>query len=155
MEQRLILGLGNEILSDDAIGPKLVRRIKEELSFSNTKFHTAVIGGMEMIELIKGFDRVIIIDSIKTKDGSTGSVYHFTPEDFLETLHLSSFHDLSFTDALKLADKLDYALPKHIDIIAIEIVEDLEFSDQFSPPIQIKYEEIFKKVFIIVSGLLD
>jgi len=50
---------------------------------------------------------------------------------------------------------LEYKLPKHIDIIAIEIVEDLEFSDQFSPPIQIKYEEIFKKVFVLVSGLLD
>jgi hydrogenase maturation protease len=153
--KRLLLGLGNDILSDDAIGPKLVKRIEHELSFPNTEYLTAAIGGMEIIELIKDFDQVIILDSIKTKGGSAGSVYHFTPDDFKETLHLSSFHDLSFTSALKLAEKLDYTLPDKIDIIAIEIVEDLEFSDEFSPPIQIKFEKIFKEIFMLVSRLLE
>ena len=155
MNQKLILGLGNDILSDDAIGPKIVRRIEHDLSFTDTQYHTAAIGGMEIIELIKGYNHVIIIDSIRTKGGKPGEVYHFTPEYFRETLHLSSFHDLSFQNALKLAEKLNIDLPKQIDVIAIEIVEDLEFSDQFSPPIQMKYEEIFKKVFVLTSGLLD
>lgn len=155
MGNRLILGLGNDILSDDAIGPKLVKRIKYDLSFPNTEFLIAATGGMEIIEMINGYNHVIIIDSIKTKEGKPGDVYYFKPENFLETLHLSSFHDLSFANALKLAEKLEYKLPLQIDIIAIEIVEDLEFSDQFSPPIQVKYEEIFKKVFLQVSKLLN
>jgi len=153
--KRLILGLGNDILSDDALGPKLVRRIQHELIFERTAFQTSALGGMEILELISGYDQVIIIDTIKTIDGAPGDINHFTPEDFKETLHLSSFHDLSFTNALKLAEKLDYKLTSKIDIIAVEIVEDLEFSNDFSPPIQLKYEEIFKNVFILISKLFD
>lgn len=150
----LILGIGNDILTDDAIGPKLVNHLKTNLSHKEFSFHIAAVGGMEIIEFICGFNTVIIIDAIRTKDGIPGTVYHLTPEDFKETLHLSSFHDMNFLTALEFARRMDIQLPEQIDIIAIEIVEDLTFSNDFSPVISRKYKQICKEVSRLVTELI-
>jgi len=53
------------------------------------------VGGLEILELIRDYGSVIIIDAIKKKDGVPGTIYKLTPANFKETLHLSSFHDVS------------------------------------------------------------
>jgi len=155
MAKTLILGLGNDILSDDAIGPKIVYQLEKELEYREVIFKTSALGGLEIVEMIRDFDKVLIIDAIKTKDGVPGSVYRFTPEDFNETLHISSFHDVSFLTALELAKNVDLTIPSSIEIIAIEILEDLEFSNEFSPYISEKYDSIFKEVKQYVFSFLE
>jgi hydrogenase maturation protease len=150
----LILGIGNDILTDDAIGPKIVKRLQEDLSYDNISFLTAAAGGLEILEMIKNYQQVIIIDAIKTRDGIPGTVYNLTPENFKETLHISSFHDVSFLTALKLAAKLEIPVPGRIDIIAVEIVEDLTFSNDFSKPISDKYDKIYHEIRETVMGLI-
>ena len=90
--------------------------------------------------------KLIHIDAIKTLNGIPGEVYKFVPDDFKETLHLSNIHDISFLTSLKLAKKLDIKTPENIYIIAIEIVEDMVFSDEFTPYIQEKYPKILEEV---------
>lgn len=150
----LILGIGNDILTDDAIGPKIVKRLQEDLSYDNISFLTAAAGGLEILEMIKNYQQVIIIDAIKTRDGIPGTVYYLTPENFKETLHISSFHDVSFLTALKLAAKLEIPVPGRIDIIAIEIVEDLTFSNDFSEEIAPKYDNIYSEIKDQLAGYL-
>nr|MBC8344119.1 hydrogenase maturation protease [Bacteroidota bacterium] len=62
----LIYGIGNEILSDDAIGPKLTWQLEKDLNLPNIKFETAFVGGLEVLEIINGYDTVVFIDAIKT-----------------------------------------------------------------------------------------
>ena len=88
---------------------------------------------------------------MKTVNGIPGTVYYFTPDDFKETLHLSNFHDASFLTALELGKQLDISLPQEIHIIAIEIVEDLVFSDEFSPEIDKEIDNIYKTVRTLVE----
>ncbi len=142
----LILGLGNDILTDDGIGPKLVMKLKKTIEHPDVNFVTAATGGLEILEIIKGYSMAIIIDAIKTRNGIPGTIYYLTPSNFKETLHVSSFHDISFLTALSLAEKMDIPVPSQIFIIAIEIVEDLTFSDTFSPPIAKKYDQIVLEV---------
>ena len=53
----LILGIGNDILTDDAIGPKLARDLQKDLTNENISFMTAAAGGLEILEMIKaGFE---------------------------------------------------------------------------------------------------
>ncbi len=150
----LILGIGNDILTDDAIGPKIVKRLQEDLFSDNISFLTAAMGGLEILEMIKNFQQVIIIDAIKTKNGIPGTVYYLTPDNFKETLHISSFHDVSFLTALELAKKLEISIPSRIDIIAVEIVEDLTFSNEFSKDIASKYNIIYQDVLKSVNEMI-
>jgi hydrogenase maturation protease len=142
----LILGIGNDILTDDGIGPKFVNELEKSNAFPRADFLTAAVGGLEILEMIRDYNKVIIIDAIRTRDGVPGTVYHLTPEDFKETMHLSSFHDITFLAALELGERLKIKIPSQINIIAIEIVEDLVFSNEFSPELQNKIPDIYKEV---------
>jgi hydrogenase maturation protease len=150
----LIHGIGNEIVTDDGIGPKLVKRLKGNLSREDIDFDTAFLGGLEVLEFIQGYQTVIFIDAIRTRGGVPGTVYKLLPEDFNSTIHLSSVHDVSFITAMDLGKKLGLEMPEFIHIIAVEIVEDRVFDDNFSPQIQAKYENIFKEVKEIVEEIL-
>ena len=60
----LVLGVGNPVLTDDAVGLRiahLIQEAKPEL----TAIETAE-AGLTLLELVNGYERVIIIDSIKT-----------------------------------------------------------------------------------------
>ena len=132
-------------MTDDGIGPKLVKRLKGNLSRTDIDFETAFIGGLEVLEFIQGYQTVIFIDAIRTLDGIPGTVYKLTPENFNSTIHLSSVHDVSFVTAVDLGKKLGLEMPEFIHIIAVEIVEDRVFDDNFSPQIQEKYEKLPKR----------
>ncbi|MCG8306330.1 MAG: hydrogenase maturation protease [Cytophagales bacterium] len=150
----LILGLGNDILADDGIGPKLVERLRLNMFNESLIFKTAAIGGMEIIALTVGFRQAIIIDGMKSGRANPGKVIHLTPENFVETLHLSSFHDLNFLTALEFARSVDMELPNRIDIIAVEILEDLTFSNDFSPEISRNFDRIYWEVRRLVERMI-
>ncbi|MFH1004186.1 MAG: hydrogenase maturation protease [Bacteroidota bacterium] len=153
--QTLILGLGNDILMDDGIGPKLVWYLEKKINKQNIILDTAAVGGMELIEIIKDYSKVIIIDAIKTKDGIPGNVYHLTPSNFQETSHISNLHDINFLIALQLAKQLGIEITEKIDIIAIEIVEDRTFGNEFTFALQNKFESIKKQVEKMVNAIID
>jgi hydrogenase maturation protease len=164
----LILGLGNDVLMDDGIGPRLVNDIQKSFNksryskpetlnpepASGIHFENIFMGGLGILEFIQGYETVIIIDAIKTKDGVPGTVSYYTPADFRETTHLSSQHDASFLTALAFGEKLGFVIPKKIHIIAIEIIEDRTFGNEFTEPLQEKYDEILKQVTKHVQSLI-
>ena len=141
----LILGVGNDILRDDGVGPVICRMLEEEFSPPLIHFGTINLGGLEIFEFIKEYSRVIIIDAIKTTGGKAGDVYYLTPSDFRETCHLSSFHDISFLTAVKFGQGVGYDLPE-VEIIAIEIVEDMEFGTEFSPELKSRFQDVYSEI---------
>ena len=151
----LVLGVGNDILMDDGIGPKLTRALQQKFKSDFIKYDTLCIGGMELLEYIQGYKNVIFIDAIKTQNGIPGSVYYFTPDDFKETLHLSNLHDVSFLTALKMGKEIGLEIPERIDIIAVEIIEDMVFGESFTPPLQEKYDNILNEVSDFVESIIN
>ena len=150
----LVLGIGNEILTDDGIGPKLCDFLKEKFQNQPVQFEKLNVGGLEVLEFIQGYETVVFIDAIKTSDGQTGEVYLYTPDDFKETLHLSNLHDTGFITALELGRSLNLQIPKNMYIIAVEIKEDMIFSEYFTEELAIHYEEIKQKVATLLFDLI-
>ena len=124
----------------------MLKGYKDDFSEKGIDFETAFVGGLEVLEYIQGYQTVIFIDAIRTKDGVPGTVYQLLPEDFNSTIHLSSIHDVSFLTAVDLGKKLELDMPRYIYIIAIEIVEDRIFNENFTPLIQTMYEKIYREV---------
>jgi hydrogenase maturation protease len=142
----LVVGIGNDILTDDGIGPRLVRDLDRRGVSPEVVFTEATLGGMELLDLVKDYHEVIFIDALKTGVLPPGTVRQFVPEDFEETLHLSNIHDLDFLTALELGRRTGMQVPAAVTIIAVEIVEDRVFSREFSPEIEEAYPEILKAV---------
>jgi len=94
-------------------------------------FMDASVGGMRLLDVIAGYDRVIMVDAIRTADGSPGDVRRLHPGD-LPTLHSGSTHDLSLTGALALGRGMGMKLPADEDfvIIAVEVEEVWTFGEE-------------------------
>jgi hydrogenase maturation protease len=142
----LVIGMGNPLLTDDGIGVKLVEELKKKNEFGKLEFRAESVGGFEILDIIEGYDTVVFIDAIRTENGKAGEVSYLKLEDFKETLHLSNMHDVSFLTAVELGKKLGLSIPGNIFILAIEIVEDLVFSSDLSPPLEARYEGILEEI---------
>ena len=142
----IILGLGSEILTDDGIGSKIVRSLEEQSLFSNFDYKTALTGGLDILEIIKDYDHVLIIDAIKTAKYPAGTLLYFASENYLETVHLSSIHDADFQTIIELGNNLSYNMPQTIDIIAIEVKEIYEFSSNLSEYLENSFPDILQNI---------
>jgi hydrogenase maturation protease len=153
-KKKLILGIGNDILMDDGIGPGVVRKLEEKYPLPGVEYRTASSGGMDIVELISSYQWVVLIDAVKTKNGIPGTVYEFTTADFKETLHLTTIHDISFLSAIRLESRLGLHIPEDIYIFAIEIIEDRVFGENFSPPLQERFDRIVEEIHGKIQSLI-
>ncbi len=151
----LVLGIGNEILTDDGIGPHLINKLPGILERTDIKYSVACCGGLDVMEYFQGYKKVIVIDAIRTPDGKPGNIYHFTHSDFRETSNLSNLHDVNFITALNLGNILEIELPSDIHVIAVEILEDREFSESFTPELERQFPEILNKVTDLIRKIID
>ncbi len=132
----LILGLGNTLISDDGVGIILKRFLERKLrDVTNIDFCESSWGGFRIIDLFKGYDYAIVIDSIKTETKPEGYIRHLKPADLLHTLRLTSYHDINFITALKLGESMSFKMPKDIDIFAIEIENNYTIAETLSTKI--------------------
>lgn len=151
----LILGLGSDVLMDDGIGTKLMWHLEKTTTDSRIKYETNLVGGMDIIELIRDYEKVIILDAIKTSDGIPGTVYCLNKDNFKETLHLSVSHDLTFHTALKMAEMLKIKITDKLLIIAVEAEECYTLGDHFSSKVQAKYNDIKSAIETIVKEFIQ
>jgi len=155
----LLLGMGNPILSDDAVGVRLVRDFRARLAALDGLdiVEECSVGGLNLLDIIEGYSRVIVVDSIKTQGGVPGTWYYFTADRLRETMNLTNVHDTNFITALELGRRLGMILPedKETHIFAVEIIDNLNFSEEMSEPLEKTYptfmEEIFRQISYLVG----
>ena len=139
----LLLGMGNPILCDDAVGVRLARDFKRELEGLRELdvFEDCSVGGLNLLDIFTGYQRVVVLDSIRTTEGIPGNWYYFTADALRETVHLTNLHDANFATAMELGRALGVPLPlsNHIHIFAVEAKENREFSEQMTPELETAY----------------
>ncbi len=132
----LILGIGNPVLCDDGVGIRVAREVGKRVRDPQITITEACHGGLSILDAILGYDRVLIIDSIQTKEGTPGEVYRLRPSDLSFARHLSSPHQVNFITALELGKTLDLPMPERIDIIAVEAGEVNRFRERCTPEVE-------------------
>ena len=68
-QQTVVVGLGNPVLSDDRVGLAVVERLEKllrEHSLDNVAVRSSTRGGFELLDLLNGYDRAILVDCIQT-----------------------------------------------------------------------------------------
>jgi len=130
------LGVGNLILGDDGVGIHVAKEVKTQITDPKVTIDEAITGGMNLLDLLLGYDKAIIIDAVKSPTGDHGTVQRIPLSDF-NTMHSCNPHDVSLTEAIQLAKKMgETRIPK--DIIVIGIMMDqipCEFGETLSEEI--------------------
>ncbi|HEX9908234.1 MAG TPA: hydrogenase maturation protease [Thermoplasmata archaeon] len=131
----LVLGVGNPILSDDGVGIHVARILKEKL-IPGIEIDELPASGLELLDIVHGYERVIIVDSIKTDGGKPGELYELQEEDFQKTIHGSSPHGINIPTALAMGRKIiPEQMPKEILFFAIEAKDTLNVSEKLTPEV--------------------
>lgn len=148
----IMIGLGNPILGDDGVGWKVAEEAKKQLSPDlavDVEFLS--LGGISLMEQLIGYERAILIDAISS-DHETGSVIVSQlgemPDD--SAFHITSAHDTSLQNALRLGRAMGANLPEDVIVIGIATKHVYDFSEEISPAMA----EAIPKAVQIVMGLL-
>jgi len=134
----LVLGLGNPILTDDGVGIQVVQAAAARRSPTDAvTFAEASVGGLRLLDFLVGYDRVVMVDAIRSHDGRPGEIYRLGPSDLAASIHSGSTHDLSFRETLDLGRRLGMTLPedKGIVILAVEVEDISTFGDSCTPAV--------------------
>ena len=141
----LVIGLGNPILGDDAIGWRIAEQVQRCLDTncstnlnSRIEVDTLAVGGLTLMERMIGYKQAIIIDAIFTGNSAAGTVSCCSLEEFPEQAlgHLCSAHDTTLQNALRVGKAMGATLPDSIYVIGIETIPNYEFSEDLSPQIE-------------------
>jgi hydrogenase maturation protease len=128
----LVMGIGNPILTDDAVGILVVR----ELGNVRAEVVEASIGGFSLLDYIRGYDAVIIVDAVKLGN-PPGTISILDEPQISGALHASSSHDVSFSEAITLGRTLfPGEMPSRIVVVGIEVLDTETFSETPTEPVQ-------------------
>ena len=104
-----------------------------------------------------GFDQLIVVDSIKTREGHPGDWYRFEGGTLHDTMNLSNVHDADFATATELGRRTGMHLPAESDthIFAVEVCENLAFDEHLSPELQEAPPGLCEEMPGEIEGLLE
>ncbi|HSW63301.1 MAG TPA: hydrogenase maturation protease [Dissulfurispiraceae bacterium] len=137
MKKTIIIGLGNPLRGDDAVGLRIARVLKERLADrADIDVVEAYRGGIALAETAIGYERAIVIDTMAKKAGQPGTVVSFTPSPDMCSRNSGSLHDASLCDALSICCALGEAVPKDVLCWGIVPKEIETFSEALTDEIE-------------------
>ncbi len=139
----LILGLGNTILSDDGVGIYVSREIEKLYSGAGVDFIEASLGGLELLDLMRGYRKVVIVDALGT--AGPGSLVRLKAEDLTGGSAMSR-HQVPLNEALALGQRLKMDLPEEIVIYGIGVKDVTTFGDSCTPEVTAAIPAVARRI---------
>lgn len=112
---RVVVGVGNPLLGDDAVGIEVVKELARRKGEINAEIKYAMAGGLELAEMIYGYDFAIIVDAVRNMKG----VGEMMLEDYRESV---ANHDIDFPRAYRMLSRYVKMPPVRIVGIGIKNV---------------------------------
>lgn len=143
----LVLGIGNNIKKDDAIGLKIVEKIKPKIRTKKAEidFKTSISGRILLIDEIEDYDKVFLIDSIKTDNGEIGDWYSLNPEDIEKESGFFASHNINLGMMKEIGETMGQNMPQ-IKIIAIEVENPFEFGENLTKKVKNQLKPLTEEI---------
>lgn len=145
-EKVLLLGLGNDILTDDAIGLRVVRALAPELANDRAidVLETTEMG-LALLDFLTGYQSAIVIDSIQTGRAPPGTV-HLLGAGEIQRLSVHTPHFLGLGETLALGSHLGLQMPDTVRVVGIEVQDPFTLGAELTPPLRAAFPRIVEQV---------
>ncbi len=141
----LVLGLGNPLLGDDAIGLVVAGRLRERLrDRGDVLVQEEEAGGLRLMERLTGFQSAIVVDAIVT-GGPPGTIRRLSSGE-IPTQRTAVAHGIDLPRALELGRALGLEMPSRVRVVAIEAESVLEFRNGLTPAVAAAVEPAVEAV---------
>lgn len=133
----IVIGLGNPILGDDGVGWVVAGEVKRLLDAGlQVDVDCLSLGGLSLMEHLIGYERAILVDAFVSAEPA-GSIIVSRLDELpnYSAFHLTSAHDMSLQNALKLGRQMGAQLPGDITVVGISAKQIYDFSEELSLPV--------------------
>lgn len=152
-ERILVIGLGSPIMSDDAVGLKVVEEL-EAMHLPDVITQQEAIGGLDIIPMVMDHKKVIIVDAIQTFRCLPGTITVMDPDDFQHTIAPASAHEMNLPTAMHLGRQLEpERMPEKVRFVAIEVEDLITVSEDMTPAVQSAVPEALETVLRLIDEL--
>jgi hydrogenase maturation protease len=142
--KKLILGMGNPILSDDGVGLVVARQLAQRIE--GAQVETSPIIGLGLLDLVAGYDRIYVIDAMCTRNGTIGEIRKIDEEGREGTLHLFSSHGVHFFELMKMGRDCGLPMPEIGGVYGIEIGSSVSFGERLTDHLRGKVDSICEAI---------
>ncbi len=156
----LVLGLGNDLYGDDAVGLRVVRTLKEQSALSRNPasaneevgFEECSLTGLALLDVIIGYDALVIIDTIKKPDPLTGRIHVLDAKD-LRAIPGPSPHYVSVPQMIEIGRASGVHVPSTIKVVAVEAKNIYDLGEGLSAEMQKSIPAVIRKVKEVLIAL--
>ena len=142
--QTLVIGVGNLLRTDDGVGIHLINRLSKLHPEIDT--FDAAMGSVEILEAMKGYERVIIVDSIET-GAEPGTIYRINLTSGEKPPVITYSHGTDVPTILELGRQLyGEAMPKDVILIAIEAEDTITIDDKLTGRVQEATDDVLQYI---------
>lgn len=151
----LLLGLGNDILRDDAVGLQIVRGVRQQLSgFPQISFLESSEMGLALLDYIVGVGELFVVDAIQTRQAPPGFLHEISLGD-LRSRALAAPHFLGIGEVLALARQLDLPVPERVHLLAVEVEDPFTVSMELSKNLQAQLFDLIEHVSLRLEHAVE
>jgi hydrogenase maturation protease len=147
----LILGLGNTILRDDGIGIYAVRALAARVDGA-ADCRESESAGLDLVELLRGYERAVIVDAIQLEGEDPGTVFRLKPDDLRITARLASLHDIDLVTALALGRRLGFEMPEDVTVYAVQVCDALTLGEECTEAVAGALPGLVDEIAAEISG---
>jgi hydrogenase maturation protease len=149
-----LLGLGNEILADDAFGILAAREVALRFQ-GQIEVVQSSSAGYDLMDHLLGARRLLVVDTIVTGRARPGAISVFTA-DRVQPAPGGSPHFLGLFEVLAVGRKLHLDVPKEIIVIAVEASDCVTVGGPIHPDVQSAIPEVVELVGqFLANGTLE
>jgi hydrogenase maturation protease len=129
----LVLCLGNALRRDDAVSLRAADLLEADPPGGAVVRRTAA-SGLYLLDEMDGFDRVVVVDAVRTGRHPPGTVLSFRLED-LRAPEGPSPHSIGLPSALSRARAAGAPVPSRIRVVAVEVLDTERVGEGLSPEV--------------------
>jgi len=131
----LLLGIGNTVLTDDGVGIYAVREAREAAEKTGIVVKEAEVAGFALLDILTGFDAVVVVDAVKVEGHAPGDVFLVDPQSMPPSLHLVAAHQVDLPTALALGTEVGAHMPSEVRVVGVQIEIDHTFGTEPTPAV--------------------
>jgi hydrogenase maturation protease len=147
----IAVGIGNLLRCDDGAGIHAINILSETTPQLDT--YELALGSIDLIEEIKSYDRVYIIDAVKT-GAEPGTIFRVNIAEDSERPEISYSHGVDLFTTLELAQTLyPDEMPKDVIIYGIEAKNLIKFDLECTEPVRLAIKQITDEIHRDMIGM--
>ena len=138
--------MGNPLRRDDGVGIKVARNLHEKVIPAEIEVLEAATSGLDLLEIVTGYERVIIVDAIVSGESLPGEIHKLNLSELSPRSGLVLSHGIDLPTVVKLGEVLGLPQPKEILVFAVEAEDVSSFSEGCTPRVEAAIPQVVELV---------